>query len=190
MFKTLPKKTKHNFSFRPKTSKTRLLKQCKSVISPICGGEGESESCGFYAFRNTPLKHKITLLPGLHPFLCKNLNGLSYQGQNHALFGRKAIAFKNYGQITAKCLEACHVFVCKLAKKKRIWCRLCCQIPMTARAAETRMGKGKGAISYWVTKVYPGLIWLEFEGLNTKTFAKILAGLQHRCPYSLKAINV
>jgi large subunit ribosomal protein L16 len=122
-------------------------------------------------------------------FICASKT-LNYGTQSHALFGRYGIIFNNYGILTAKFLETTYMVVKKMVKKKRFWLRLCCQTPVTSRPAETRMGKGKGAINHWATLVRPGQIWFEFEALNTAQLNQILICLQNRSPYPIKLIGI
>ena len=46
--------------------------------------------------------------------------------------------------------------------------------PITKRAAESRMGKGKGAVEYWAAVVKPGRIMFEVGGLDEDTSIKAL----------------
>jgi large subunit ribosomal protein L16 len=47
----------------------------------------------------------------------------------------------------------------------KIWIRLFPDKPVTQRAAETRMGSGKGAPEFWVAVVRPGRIMFEVAGV-------------------------
>ena len=60
---------------------------------------------------------------------------------------------------------------------------------MTARPVETRMGKGKGPISYWVARVHPGQILFEFNGLTKALANNILENLSKKSPMLLKLIS-
>ena len=53
----------------------------------------------------------------------------------------------------------------------KVWIRIFPDKPITAKPAETRMGKGKGAPEGWVAVVKPGRILYEMEGV-TETDAK------------------
>jgi large subunit ribosomal protein L16 len=48
----------------------------------------------------------------------------------------------------------------------KIWIRIFPDKPVTMRAAETRMGSGKGAPEYWVAVVKPGRIMYEMNGVS------------------------
>nr|QHD45013.1 ribosomal protein L16 [Bryopsis plumosa] len=85
------------------------------------------------------------------------------------LFGLYGICTVEYATISAAYIETLKLDIAKILKKKgRVWTRVCCDSPVSARPAETRMGKGKGAISHWVAKVRPGQLIFEFSGI-TKT---------------------
>ncbi len=47
----------------------------------------------------------------------------------------------------------------------KIWIRIFPDKPITMRAAETRMGSGKGAPEYWVAVVKPGRMMYEIAGV-------------------------
>ena len=47
-----------------------------------------------------------------------------------------------------------------------MWIRIFPDKPVTARPAETRMGKGKGSLDHWVALVKPGRILFEIDGVS------------------------
>ena len=47
-----------------------------------------------------------------------------------------------------------------------MWIRIFPDKPVTARPAETRMGKGKGALDHWVAVIKPGKILFEIDGVT------------------------
>jgi large subunit ribosomal protein L16 len=52
-----------------------------------------------------------------------------------------------------------------MKRRGKIWVRIFPDKPITKKAAETRMGKGKGAVDHWVAVVKPGRIIFELGGL-------------------------
>jgi large subunit ribosomal protein L16 len=48
----------------------------------------------------------------------------------------------------------------------KIWIRVCCDKPVSARPAETRMGGGKGAPAFFAARVKPGHILFELAGVS------------------------
>ena len=84
------------------------------------------------------------------------------------------ISFGEYGLralgpawVTDRQIEAARVALTRHVKRGgKIWVRLCADKPVTAKPAETRMGKGKGAPDHWVSVVRPGRILFELEGVD------------------------
>jgi len=194
MVRIIPKKTKHALSFRLKTSKTKALKQFKGQIKaqayvwkPEC-----------YAFNLSDKNHTRAWLPTAHSsttyhimsFFPPGKKGLEYGIYKNTLFGNYAIVFDVFGSLTAKCLCTGLMEVSKSAKKGCFWLRLCCQTPMTARPTDTRMGKGKGAISYWEARLRPGQVWFEFAGLSYTTVSQILISLRKKSPVRIRLIGM
>jgi len=69
------------------------------------------------------------------------------------------------GWVTARQIEAARrAIVHELKRRGKIWIRIFPDKPYTKRAAESRMGKGKGAVEYWVAVVRPGRIMIEVGG--------------------------
>lgn len=106
------------------------------------------------------------------------------------LFGSCGIIFKSHGKLTAKYIETIRLDIAKMLKKKaKVWLRICCDTPVTARPVETRMGKGKGAIAYWEAKVRPGQVFFEFSGLSSKNATQVLKKLQNKSALTLELIS-
>ena len=81
---------------------------------------------------------------------------------NYGSFGLKAL---EPGWITARQIEASRIVISRIVRKiGKMWIRIFPDKPITAKPAETRMGKGKGSLDHWVSVVKPGRILLEIEG--------------------------
>ncbi|NKB24484.1 MAG: 50S ribosomal protein L16 [Kiritimatiellae bacterium] len=95
----------------------------------------------------------------------------NYKG--HASRGN-TIAFGEYGLqalgrawITNIQIEACRVAVNRTMKRKgKLWIRIFPDKPYTQKPLETRMGKGKGGVEYWVAVVKPGRVLFEVDGTS------------------------
>lgn len=87
------------------------------------------------------------------------------------------IAFGEYGLqalepcwMTNRQLEAARrVIVRYIRRGGRMWTRVFPDKPVTKKAAETRMGGGKGAVDGWVAVIQPGRILFELGGLDEET---------------------
>jgi len=87
--------------------------------------------------------------------------------------GASSLAFGSFGlkalepeRITARQLEAARRAIARHVKRVgRMWIRIFPDVPVSAKPAEVRMGKGKGSIEYWVARVEPGRILFELDGV-------------------------
>lgn len=122
-------------------------------------------------------------------FLKKKDMALNRPKAKKLLFGRYGICFKQYSIISSKCVETAKLDIAKnLRKKGRFWIRICCDTPVSARPAETRMGKGKGSVSYWAAKVNPGQLFFEFSGVSLVQLKEIYQKLCKKSAISLKMV--
>ena len=61
--------------------------------------------------------------------------------------------------------------------------------PVTKTPAETRMGKGKGALEYWVAVVKPGRVMFEISGVPEETAREALRLAMHKLPIKCKIVS-
>ena len=61
--------------------------------------------------------------------------------------------------------------------------------PITERAAESRMGSGKGTVSYWVATIKPGHILFEITGLEREAAFKVLKTASYKLPIKTKIVT-
>ena len=94
------------------------------------------------------------------------IKGNAQRGHQIA-FGSFAIKSLDEGFITSRQIEAARIAVTRYMKREgKVWIRIFPDKPMTAKPAEVRMGKGKGAIDRWVCRVKPGTIMFEVDGVD------------------------
>ena len=94
-------------------------------------------------------------------------------------FGRYGIKAGGIGRIPARTLEAVRrVMTRKFKRTGKIWIRIFPDIPVSAKPAEVRMGKGKGSTSLWVARVQRGQILFELDGVSPQ-LAKQAANLAY-----------
>ena len=83
---------------------------------------------------------------------------------NKLVFGNLGIKVLKPGRIKASQLEAVRKALFKKLKGKgKIWIRIFPNLAVSAKPVEVRMGKGKGAISYWCFPVRAGRIIFEVQ---------------------------
>ena len=100
------------------------------------------------------------------------MKGKAYRGAEVQLgeFGLQAL---EPGWVTARQIEAARrAIVHELKRRGKVWIRIFPDKPYTHRAAESRMGKGKGDVEYWVAVVRPGRIMIELGGGLPEEVAK------------------
>lgn len=94
------------------------------------------------------------------------LKGKALRG-NTIAFGDFALQALEPGWITSRQIEAGRRAMSRYARRGgKLWIRVFPDKSITARAAETRMGAGKGAPDYWVAVVKPGKILYEMRGVS------------------------
>jgi large subunit ribosomal protein L16 len=85
---------------------------------------------------------------------------------NTLKFGEIGLKAKMSGMISARQIESARrVITRKMKKKGKIWIRIFPDLPVTAKPSESRMGKGKGAVSHWVSRVRSGTVLFEICGI-------------------------
>jgi large subunit ribosomal protein L16 len=81
-------------------------------------------------------------------------------------FGEWGLQALEPGWMTQRQIEAARrAMVHSMKRRGKIWIRIFPDKPVTRKAAETRMGKGKGAVDHWVAVIKPGRIIFEVGGL-------------------------
>lgn len=81
-------------------------------------------------------------------------------------FGDYGLQALEPGWVSARQIEAARRAIVRYMRRRgKIWIRIFPDHPYTHRPPETRMGKGKGGVEYWVAVVKPGRIMFEVGGL-------------------------
>ena len=95
--------------------------------------------------------------------------GLALTG-NKVSFGDFGLKATGRGRITARQIEAARRAMTRYIKRGgNIWIRIFPDKPITKKPLETRMGKGKGNVEYWVALVQPGKMLYEMSGVEEET---------------------
>ena len=101
-------------------------------------------------------------------------------------FGLQALA---PGWITSAQIEAARVALTRHVKRGgKVWIRVFPDKPVTSTPAETRMGKGKGAVDHWVAVVKPGRVMFELEGVPLKLAKSAMRLAGHKLPIKTRFI--
>jgi large subunit ribosomal protein L16 len=80
-------------------------------------------------------------------------------------FGEFGLMALEPGWVTARQIEAARRAIVRTMRRRgKFWIRIFPDKPVTRKPAETRMGKGKGNVEYWVAVVKPGRVMFEVGG--------------------------
>jgi large subunit ribosomal protein L16 len=102
-------------------------------------------------------------------------------------FGDYGLQALEPGWVTARQIEAARrALVRYMRRRGKVWIRIFPDKPVTQKAAETRMGKGKGAVDHWVAVVKPGRIMFELSGLNEEAAKEAMRRATHKLPIKTK----
>ncbi|MFV9614407.1 MAG: 50S ribosomal protein L16 [Gammaproteobacteria bacterium] len=92
--------------------------------------------------------------------------GLAQTG-NKVSFGEYGLKAAERGRVSARQIEAARRAMTRKVKRNgKIWIRIFPDVPISSKPLEVRMGKGKGNVDYWCSKVQPGTVLYEMEGVS------------------------
>ena len=93
--------------------------------------------------------------------------------------------------ISARQIEASRrAMVREMKRRGKVWIRIFPDKPITKRAAESRMGKGKGDVEYWAAVVKPGRIMFEIGGDVLESVAiEALRLASYKLPIKTKVVR-
>jgi large subunit ribosomal protein L16 len=106
------------------------------------------------------------------------------------------LAFGSYGLksldsefLTSRQIEAARIAATRYMKREgQLWIRIFPDKPITKKPLEVRMGKGKGAVEYWVAVVKPGRIMFEFDGVPGDIAKEALRLAAQKLPVRTKMV--
>ena len=102
------------------------------------------------------------------------LRGKATRG-NNVTDGEYGLQSLEIGFITSNQIEAARVAMTRYVKRGgKVWIKIFPDKPITKKPAETRMGKGKGAVEYWVAAVKPGRVMFEIADIPEETAREAL----------------
>jgi large subunit ribosomal protein L16 len=106
-------------------------------------------------------------------------------------FGDYGIQALAPGWVTARQIEAARRAIVRAMKRRgKVWIRIFPDKPVTQKPAETRMGKGKGNVEFWVAVVKPGRIMFEIGGGMPEHIAlEALRLAQYKLPIKTKIVS-
>ncbi len=117
------------------------------------------------------------------------MNGKAYRG-SAVSFGEYGLKAMEPGWITSRQIESARVAITRASKKGcKVWIRIFPDKPITRKPAETRMGKGKGNLEFWVAVVKPGRIIYEVAGISEDIAKEAFRRATQKLPISTKFVK-
>jgi len=107
------------------------------------------------------------------------------------------VAFGDYGLqalepawVTARQIEAARRAIVRHVRRRGMyWIRVFPDKPVTAKPAETRMGKGKGAVDHWAAVVKPGRIMFEVSGVSEEMAREAMRLASYKLPIKCQFVK-
>jgi large subunit ribosomal protein L16 len=104
------------------------------------------------------------------------IKGVATSAVNLA-FGQYALKALEPERVTARQIEAARRALTRHMKRAgQVWIRVYPDVPVSKKPLEVRMGSGKGTPEFWVTRIKPGRILFEVDGIS-ETLAREALGL-------------
>jgi len=114
--------------------------------------------------------------------------GMAMRG-NKVSFGSYGLKAMEPAWVTARQIEASRIVISRVVRKVgKMWIRIFPDKPITERAAETRMGKGKGSLDHWVAVVKPGRVMFEVDGVTKEEAEEAFRNAGHKLPLKTKVV--
>jgi large subunit ribosomal protein L16 len=108
---------------------------------------------------------------------------------NRVDFGDQGLMALEPCWITARQIESARICLAKSLKRAgKLWVRIFPDKPVSKKAAESRMGKGKGTPEFWVAVVKPGTVMFELGGLTPEETGSALRQAGSKMPCRTRVV--
>ena len=116
------------------------------------------------------------------------MTGKALRG-NKVTYGEFGLQAQEPAWITSNQIEAARVAMTRYTKRGgQVWIKIFPDKSVTMRAADSRMGSGKGNPEYWVAVVKPGRVMFEIAGVPEDVAREALRLASHKLPIKTKVI--
>jgi len=117
------------------------------------------------------------------------LKGIATRG-NRVSFGDFGLMSLDFGWISGRHIEAGRVAANRATDgQAKVWIRIFPHKPISAKPAETRMGKGKGDVDFWAAEVKPGTVMYELGGISEDKAKLAFKRVAHKMPIKVKMVR-
>ena len=104
-------------------------------------------------------------------------------------FGSIGLKAMSAGELTSRQIEAARRAMTRAIKRGgKIWIRIFPHTPITRKASEVPMGSGKGSVEFYVSRVKPGKIIFEMDGIDEDLARQALKLADSKLPIKTKVV--
>ena len=108
---------------------------------------------------------------------------------NTVAYGEYGLVAEEPGWIKSNQIEAARIAMTRYTKRGgQVWIKIFPDKSVTMRAADSRMGSGKGSPEHWVAVVKPGRVMFEIAGVSEEVAREALRLASHKLPIKTKII--
>ena len=108
---------------------------------------------------------------------------------NTVAYGEFGLVAEEPGWIKSNQIEAARIAMTRYTKRGgQVWIKIFPDKSVTMRAADSRMGSGKGSPEYWVAVVKPGRVMFEIAGVSEEVAREALRLASHKLPIKTKIV--
>ena len=108
---------------------------------------------------------------------------------NTVAYGEWGLVAEEPGWIKSNQIEAARIAMTRYTKRGgQVWIKIFPDKSVTMRAADSRMGSGKGNPEYWVAVVKPGRVMFEIAGVSEEVAREALRLASHKLPIKTKIV--
>jgi large subunit ribosomal protein L16 len=112
------------------------------------------------------------------------------KGGTEVEFGEYGLKALEPGWVTNRQIEAARIAMTRYIKRGgKVWINIFPHKPVTKKAAETRMGGGKGSPETWVAVVKPGKVMFELAGVSEPVAREAMRLAMHKLPIKSKFVT-
>ena len=108
---------------------------------------------------------------------------------NTVAYGEWGLVAEEPGWVKSNQIEAARIAMTRYTKRGgQVWIKIFPDKSVTMRAADSRMGSGKGSPEYWVAVVKPGRVMFEIAGVSEEVAREALRLASHKLPIKTKIV--
>jgi large subunit ribosomal protein L16 len=112
------------------------------------------------------------------------------KGGDYVAFGDYGLVAMEPAWIKSNQIEACRITMSRFFRRGgKIYIRIFPDKPVTKKPQEVRMGKGKGAVEYWVSVVKPGRVLFEVANVTEEQAREAFRLASHKLPIAVKMVK-